>query len=168
MKRWGPYLHKQTGYLYYTVKFASGRVRKVQAHREVMEKHLGRRLRRNEVVHHENEDKTDNRVANLKVLTRSRHAVEHAKDRTTTFVSLTCACCGKSFQRRKGQEPEPKGYQQAFCGRRCAGKINGPKGGGRSNEEFCHGTPSAYSYRGCRCSVCRAAHAERLRKYRSP
>jgi hypothetical protein len=31
-----------------------------------------------------------------------------------------------------------------------------------------HGTPSKYNYWGCRCVVCRAAHAKRMREFRYP
>lgn len=52
-----------------------------QEHRLKMEKHLGRKLKNNEVVHHINENKKDNRLENLKIMTRSEHMSYHAKKR---------------------------------------------------------------------------------------
>lgn len=46
-------------------------------HRRLMESHLGRELSRDEVVHHINHDKTDNRLENLVVMTRAEHIKEH-------------------------------------------------------------------------------------------
>lgn len=49
----------------------------VLEHRVVMEEHLGRLLTPDEVVHHINEDTTDNRAENLAVMTRSGHSKHH-------------------------------------------------------------------------------------------
>lgn len=46
-------------------------------HRVVMERHLGRPLKKGERVHHVNGVKTDNRVENLEVLTHAEHMREH-------------------------------------------------------------------------------------------
>ena len=43
----------------------SGKLRAVPVHRDVMEQHLGRPMRRGESVHHINADKHDNRIENL-------------------------------------------------------------------------------------------------------
>ena len=50
---------------------------KTRVHRKIMEDHLGRKLTYNEVVHHLNHDKQDNRLENLVVLTRAEHIKIH-------------------------------------------------------------------------------------------
>lgn len=49
----------------------------VLEHRDVVMKYLGRRLRKNERVHHLNGNKQDNRQSNLVVMTDSDHSKHH-------------------------------------------------------------------------------------------
>lgn len=51
-------------------------------HRYIMEQHIGRKLSRNEVVHHKNGDKRDNRIENLEIMSLSEHAKNHQTGKT--------------------------------------------------------------------------------------
>lgn len=50
-------------------------------HRFIMESHIGRSLRQDEVVHHKNGVRDDNRLENLEIQNRSEHASEHGRMR---------------------------------------------------------------------------------------
>lgn len=57
------------------------------AHRVAMEKYLGRTLQSHEHVHHRNRNPGDNRIENLRVLTRSEHMMIHqAEDKLTRVL----------------------------------------------------------------------------------
>lgn len=49
----------------------------VREHVAVMELHIGRRLKPDEVVHHRNHDTQDNRIENLELMARGEHARRH-------------------------------------------------------------------------------------------
>ena len=68
---------KPNGYVEYTRGENKGRL----VHIVTMEKHIGRRLLPNEVVHHINKDRKDNRIENLQLMTRSEHCRLHTLER---------------------------------------------------------------------------------------
>ncbi len=74
-------------YPYAAVKYQG---KKRDVHRLMMEQHLGRKLKRNEVVHHKDEDKKHNVVENFKVLPLSRHSRDHGR-KIRSFAKLTPA-----------------------------------------------------------------------------
>lgn len=57
-------------------------------HRLVMEQALGRRLPHGAIVHHKNGDRTDNRVENLEIMSRGKHARLHSTGRQHTPESI--------------------------------------------------------------------------------
>lgn len=53
----------------------------VKLHRIIIENKIGRYLNENEVVHHINHDRQDNRIENLKLMDKKEHMRMHMKER---------------------------------------------------------------------------------------
>lgn len=75
-------------------------------HRLVAEKILGRRLQPGEVVHHRDHNKVNNNPANLEIVTRAQHGVEHRRRDSRRRMPgepnpiVSCECgCGSTFER---------------------------------------------------------------------
>lgn len=62
-------------YAYKKIKLTDGST--IDEHRLVMQNHLGRKLRRNEVVHHKDGNKRNNCLSNLEIMSLSDHSKMH-------------------------------------------------------------------------------------------
>lgn len=90
---------------------AASKASYVLEHRLVMERHLGRLLTADEIVHHLNEDPRDNRIENLEVMAQAEHVREHftrshcrrghsLDDAYTGPWGRQCRTCAKDRSRR--------------------------------------------------------------------
>lgn len=86
-------------------------------HALVMEKHLGRMLRRGENVHHINGCRDDNRLENLELLSVADHARRHRPGRVLSkWTECQCLECGKVFLRHACEVAR---HPRTFCSRKC-------------------------------------------------
>jgi hypothetical protein len=83
----------------------------VYVHRELMAKAIGRPLRRDEHVHHVNENKHDNRLENLEIKSPVEHTRLHLMKNP---IEKTCWICGDRFR-----PPQPHRGRDRACGIRC-------------------------------------------------
>lgn len=77
-------------------------------HRLIMEKHLGRRLSNQEVVHHINGDKSDNRLENLELFESESTHIKLAHGSPI----LNCKLCGIKFKSKHY-------HNDSYCSKRC-------------------------------------------------
>lgn len=113
-------------YLYAIVRNHPNRTKNnyVLVHRVLMENHLGRLLNANEVVHHINGNKKDNRIENLELLTASSHTRLHKSEIGKSMVVLKCPNCGVEFIREKRQTHLSKPAKYTCCSKRCRGQFS--------------------------------------------
>lgn len=76
----------------------------VPEHTLVMEAHLGRYLCEDEVVHHINHVRDDNRIENLQLMTKQEHYLFHSRDRDMAAVRACRKDAKKKQQERLGQK----------------------------------------------------------------
>lgn len=71
-------LGKGRGWIECGYRYISVDGKKIAEHRYIVEQREGRKLTSNEVIHHINHDKSDNRLTNLAVLSRAEHTRLHS------------------------------------------------------------------------------------------
>lgn len=78
-----------------TYKRTTYKGKSIDEHRKVMEMYLGRKLKRNEYVHHKNGNKRDNRIENLELMTPLEHNRHHFEKLPKIKI---CIECGRKFE----------------------------------------------------------------------
>lgn len=113
------YFNTNTGY---AQVYVNGKV--VGYHRYIMEEHLGRKLSPEEVVHHINGDKLDNRIENLEVVLVSEHSRNH-RLLEGKVLDMICPFCGSIFKKKKWYVDDKlrKGRKNIFCSKECSNNF---------------------------------------------
>lgn len=97
----------------------------VLEHRVVVENDLGRILREDEIIHHKNENKKDNRLENLEITSVGEHNIIHNKT-GRLYTNLVCHWCGYSFviEKRKTHLIKKNKLNCTCCSPKCRGSLS--------------------------------------------
>lgn len=93
-------------------------------HRIIMENYLGRILNQDEIVHHKNHNKKDNRIENLEIMSNKEHTKHHSSLNGQKWVLLRCPQCKKEFDKPENQSFLTKPCEYNCCQRKCSGKFS--------------------------------------------
>lgn len=95
----------------------------VLLHRVVMENHLGRLLTSDEIVHHIDEDPSNNDISNLQVMSRSEHNQLH-KSTGRCMADLQCPNCLTMFTIEARRTYKVKKTRYTTCSRACGTRLD--------------------------------------------
>jgi hypothetical protein len=97
----------------YPYKQAKTKGRRIDEHRLKVEKLIGRKLGRFEFVHHVDEDKRNNEIENLEIVTPVIHAIRHNQWKHPK--TWKCEVCGEDFT----PPPTKRGGKKRTCSKAC-------------------------------------------------
>lgn len=111
---------------YYLYNKELGKRRLISRARYRMSVHLGRRLKRWEHVDHRDEDKTNDRLSNLQILTQAANNQKSvlARGKNKKFIRLSCVVCATEFERTmRLHRMRMKEGNLPTCSKSCGGKV---------------------------------------------
>lgn len=122
----GPYFSKFYGRKYMVEVYTSGKSKQLWLSRYLMQQKLGRELLNSEHVDHIDEDKTNDDIANLQILTKSENTSKHNESRGNLKGILTylCPSCEKLFERKVKIVESNAKYNKTgpYCSKSCSSK----------------------------------------------
>lgn len=94
-------------------------------HHFIYWKNTGNLIGADEIIHHTNGDRRDNRIENLELMNVKKHNKLHSKG--VTMVELICTMCRGNFKRdeRLVKYKKTIGQKDFYCTRSCASKHFG-------------------------------------------
>lgn len=121
---YGPYYHQKEKRNYYNLilKVNSAIRTTLAVAKYVMETTLGRKLPEGMEVDHKDNDKTNDDIFNLTVLTKRDNKKKSQKS-SETMVELICPNCEKKFIKRWGHTHLIRGGNPTCCSKHCGGQM---------------------------------------------
>lgn len=126
MKTYGPYLRKD-GRKHVVIISDDGTRTTKSWPRILMEQKLGRPLLPEETVDHKDEDKSNDVLDNLQLLSLKENSLKSAVLRRAERIQLVCKCCKTVFERRLALELYDRNVRKKdgpFCSKQCVGKTH--------------------------------------------
>lgn len=124
MKINGPYIRKDSR-SHICIVHDDGRKQTKSYPRYLMEQHLNRELLPSETIDHIDNDKTNNNISNLQILTLSENTKKHHKLNPRKLYTFICPYCNKQSTKWDNNVKGniKKGKSGHYCSRSCAGKA---------------------------------------------
>ena len=122
---YGPYLRKDSR-KHFVVIYSDGSKGSLSYPRWLMEQHLGRQLEDWEHVDHIDNDKTNDDISNLQLLTVQENSKKNAELYPAELFYFFCPFCGNGSKKymRNVRGNWKKKKSGPFCSRSCAGKTS--------------------------------------------
>lgn len=120
---YGPYFNKSTGRWIVEID-TNNQKERINYARFKIQEYLGRLLTTLEEVDHKDENKTNDDISNLQILSKEENVIKTHQIYTQNIIEV-CFKCDRKFvmtplQQKNRKKNENKGNNGPFCSRKCA------------------------------------------------